>query len=258
MALGASIAQATAEINAEAAEASRTSSPTCMSQASKASPSVVLSEVANPLDILDTLLDTVAGEECLKECEEAARRVAAADTASGLVDSKASSSAFGQHGAAAIVSPTVAASPPAAPNAVRRPTLQPGSATAIKSGRPPRPSTIADLLTPQPAAKRPRVNALAALLPLHPPSPKQPRLEPAASASETASGQVSPSVARRPAASDRSAKAKEAREAKAKEAAEAKAVAKAKNTTKLALYLQAQQVAKAYKAGKAEAPAPQP
>ena len=115
MALGASIAQATAEINAEAAEASRTSSPTCMSQASKASPSVVLSEVANPLDILDTLLDTVAGEECLKECEEAARRVAAADTASGLVDSKASSSAFGQHGAAAIVSPTVAASPPCCP-----------------------------------------------------------------------------------------------------------------------------------------------
>ena len=101
------------------------------------------------------------------------------------------------------------------------------------------------------------VDAFADTLPLGPPSPKQPRLEPAASAA-TASGQVSPSVARRPAASDRSAKAKEAREAKAKEAEEAKAVAKAKNKAKLALYLQVQQVAKAYKAGKAEAPAPQP
>ena len=106
---------------------------------------------------------------------------------------------------------------------------------------------------------------MADTLPLGPPSPKQPRLEPVASASETntdtagpASGQVSPSVARRPAASDRAANAKKAREAKAKEAEEAKAVAKAKNKAKLALYLQAQQVAKAYKAAKAEAPAPQP
>ena len=134
---------------------------------------------------------------------------------------------------------------------------------AIKSGQPSRPSTIAADVPP---AKRSRVDApvagpvdaFADTLPLGPPSPKQPRLEPAASASETASGQVSPSVARRPAASDRSAKAKEAREAKAKEAEEAKAVAKAKNKEKLALYLQVQRVAKAYRAAKAEAPAPQP
>ena len=220
-----------------------------------------------PDSIRDTFLDppVTPGEEC----EEAARSCAAADTASGLVDSNASSSAFGQHGAAAIVSPRVAASPPAArqPTPRQSPRL---SATAIKSGQPSRPSTIAADVPP---AKRSRVgapivDAFADTLPLGPPSPKQPRLEPAASASEaaSASGQVStPSaVARRPAASDKAAKEKEAREAareaKKKADEEAKAIAKAKNKAKLALYLQVQQVAKAYKVAKAAsvAPAPQP